>query len=421
MTLNVIELNKKCLYLVVFSLVLTPSLDLIPGLPAIRLEELFIFSWILLYVGFQNGSLRIVLSPPALILIAYIILLPVSIMNGLSHGYEASFADLIQFIKLFKYLSCFYLSAVVFSSFDHYDSSRFIKKIYLLLFLLSILTFLQYFNVLGLNAFLVPLIADEKYYYLITGLGSQRPIGMIGNPNALGFMFVFMIIFCICASKNSSKLGLFLPPWLILAVGIIAMLLTLSRTALAALLVSILAIFSWRFLLSLTKKRIGVGFLKGGVIFSLLAFFVLNSDFFHQEVLWRFSRGIDLATDTSFNARIRNWVEAYNIFIDVPIVGAGPLTMQKFEHAVDNEYLFLARSYGIVGVALIVFFYGYFLLNQLRSSYFEGSLALVIAALVMMFPAPVLDNLVLFPMLVILLMYFDKCGSWNKLGNCSKN
>src|SRR5690606_10948846 len=104
---------------------------------------------------------------------------------------------------------------------------------------------------------------------------------------------------------------------------------TLSRTAFLAFLLASICMFgsaaAGAFLsMKVSKKTIMT---SAALVMLLAGMFVafFTSDFLYDRILWRFVGGVNVQSDTSFQARLNNWRESYEVIQTVPILGAGPL------------------------------------------------------------------------------------------------
>lgn len=148
---------------VIFSLLLLPSLSVVPGVPAIRVDDLLLLGWFFVFVLFSGIKNVVVLAGRDKYILALMLFLPLSVLNGLVNGYEGSFGDINQYIRFLKYLAIYYLSMACFWRACRYEERKKIIDFFILcgVGLFGIAIF-QYFDFLGLNAKYVKSISDRK-------------------------------------------------------------------------------------------------------------------------------------------------------------------------------------------------------------------------------------------------------------------
>ncbi|WP_281974576.1 O-antigen ligase family protein [Halobacillus litoralis] len=407
------NLIKIYLYLILFSIYLTPSLKF-PGFPAIRIEEVLIILLILnLSVSIlKNRPVKISWGSRQNLLLGFFFVVAVSIFNGTIKGYDTSVFDFNEFIKILKYLLIYTISVSVLHLNEDFEYE--VKKITDLIFRLSIVLFLiviqQYFNLLNLNPYYVPFIAPTHFETLVGGYPSPRPVGMIGNPNLLGFLFAItalLAIFQIISKKVNIKYVV------ILFMNILGMFLTLSRTSLVSFIVGSIIII----LTNINLRNIAIFNLRKlyrllilWLISISVIIYVWNNTSFIEEIFWRFESLNNLANDESWQARLLHWQENITLFKENPILGVGPLSRANLQFAADNEWLLLLRSFGIIGMIyfFLMFLVPYF--NNNGKHYKVLSRSILIASSVYMIPAAVYNSLILMPLILIILSISDKPG-----------
>lgn len=387
---------------VVFSLLLLPSLSVVPGVPAIRLDDLLLLGWFFVFVLFSGIKNVVVLTGRDKYILALMLFLPLSVLNGLVNGYEGSFGDINQYIRFLKYLAIYYLSMVCFWRASRYEERKRIIDFFILcgvgLFGISIF---QYFDFLGLNAKYVKSISPNHYHTLVDGYPHPRPVGMIGNPNELGFVMAIMSLLSVFGFVfyGQRRYVLFSSFFL---VGI---LMSMSRSSLIAFFCGVVVLV----LLFLIKAKF-VDKIKAVLFFCsflLVAVWISFQPIVYEAVTWRFEKGVDLSEDDSAQVRMENWSENIEIIKRHPLVGVGPLRRAEIAHAADNEWLLNWRSYGLLGsifIAMIVFS-GLFKEKEFRYQAFHISIA--ISVFIYMIPAAAFHSLVIFPLVLFVLALID--------------
>jgi len=219
--------------------------------------------------------------------------------------------------------------------------------VFMLIVVSVVVSFVQYFNIGGLNSIIIPIYGFENKYEILQSDASwRRIIGTMGNPNYWGFMLgaSFIVSYTMCFQRKY----IHVVPALLLFVSII---MTGSRTALIA--TSVTALLGL-FLISgnerkLSTKKIGV-ILGGGVIFIMLYFTynLFTENYFENQD--RFSTS-NLHT---LDLRMQWWSEILTNMLQHPhtfFVGNGPSKLDTIRHG-DNMYIRYLRDFGIFSLSI---------------------------------------------------------------------
>ncbi len=201
--------------------------------------------------------------------------------------------------------------------------------------------------------------------------GSDRLQGLMPHPNTLAWITAVAII---CELVwGGRRIRLFVLP-----LAIWALVLTGSRTATIALFVGVMALAALVLLRrATTTSRLVAGLLTTGVVFTVLTFLVTSAS--------------ELG---SFNGRSKDWIYAFQGFLERPVVGQGPgayvgggASTLAYAH---GQILQTAVDLGTVGlVALVV--HGVLLIRAVR----RGASPAMGSALVAMWFAEMLTESVL--------------------------
>ena len=390
------------LRVVLFSLILLPPVSIIPGLPALRLDDLVLLGWLLLVVtagaghGVDwRGSGRIWM------LGLLVFLFPISVMNGLFYGYETSFGDFNQLVRFAKYIAIYLLAFQVFYKSDPDSAEKLFRFVLVCGFFLFLIAVSQYMDFFGLNQYYIRTVAPTQYHTLVNDYPNPRPVGMLGNPNELGFLFVLLAQLSFFLIFYYQKKRFFFP----LVVFFLGILITMSRTSFFSFLFGIfLFVFVYLIYLQFSRKlKLGLFFF--GIFGVLLSIAVMPP--VYEAFTWRIEKVFHLSTEKSYQSRLDNWSENIAIIKKHPILGVGPLRRASFEHAADNEWLLMLRSYGIFGVGMMILLcsWGVFRPGDILAKAFQAGLAG--ASFVYMIPLAVFHSLSLFPLLLFLLAFID--------------
>ncbi|MCJ1908284.1 O-antigen ligase family protein [Planococcus ruber] len=400
---------KILIYLVLFSLILTPSFKIISGVPAIRIEEvisLFFVVLILLEFAYKN-KISIYWNKRSALIVIFLPIIAISIMAGSLNGYNSSFGDFNQFIRIFKYLIIYimmltYIKTSLSKSIAKLEMLKYIEKLSVILFLVALQ---QYLNLFGLNQLYLEYINPNKFQNLINDYEHPRPLGMVGNPNELGLIFsIIALISLYNFSINKQKVSIIF--FLINLAGIV---ITLSRTSLVSLSI---ASFVFVFLLLISTRKYNKKNLIFNIImtsiFPVIIYMVMKNEVLYEKFFWRFTRVGELENDTSWVARINNWDENLQIIKDNFIIGVGPLRRASFSYAADNEWLLLMRSYGLLGIVnfLLLLLLPLKTVSNNKNKIFLFSLVVLI--ILSMIPSAVFHSLVAMPLILLIWVLFDE-------------
>ncbi|WP_164219915.1 O-antigen ligase family protein [Virgibacillus sp. YIM 98842] len=399
-----IKTIRVLFHTVLISLIITPNIGMIPGIPNIRVEEILIVIFMLYLVVNLCVKKKIIIGINyfQVFLIAFLIIISLSMLIGSLNNYNTSLADFNQFIRILKYLTIYTMAITLIklSKDSQAEKNRIINTILNTSIILFIIVIQQYFNLFNLNEQYIHLIAPTQDETLLAGDANARVVGMYGNPNELGFLFVITVILSIYMLYNSKTHRL--KYTLILIMQISGLFFTLSRSAFLAMVIGVLILIIG---MALRNTSINVNFIKRilpiSLILIIIATITLNFTNFSNEIWWRFAELNNLEASTSWQARLSNWDENIDIIEDNPIFGVGPLRRADFEFAADNEWLLLLRSYGLIGTLYLIFIFFVPILKA-KSNYKKLTIAVLTAVMVFMIPAAVFHSLKLFPLVLII-------------------
>src|SRR5690606_10052903 len=100
MTIDQRRFSGLMLKAVLAALILTPPIKIVPGVPAIRVDEVLLVVWGVLSFTLWRGRGVSTYVPMLLPLTMFFALIPLSILNGMWHGFAVSFGDLNQIIRI---------------------------------------------------------------------------------------------------------------------------------------------------------------------------------------------------------------------------------------------------------------------------------------------------------------------------------
>jgi len=389
--------------------ILFPPIRLPGGIPSIRAELIIILvAWALLLLGhFAIGHpIKFHQDPVYKWFVLFGLAILLSINYGvIVKGYSISGRDFWEFGKLLEYFLVFALVAnldISPNEMKHY------YKIALVVFLCSaFFGIAQYLNLGSINAIISP-------YYTLTQIGGllvhKRIIGTTGNPNAFGALMVLASSLAFSGVLFFKKKTMHLFSWICFAVFVLSIVLTLSRSAIIALIIAICFLTLFKYPLIFGIKR-GIKKLLIGIPITIVIILIVIK-IVPEKLFFRISQLGNIWNTTSWQARIVNWKVNYDLWKLSPLFGWGPgkATMTTI---VDNEWLLLLRRYGLVGVIIFILWFAnfYFGLSKVyRSSSSAEVRALTVAlqstllaCAVYMIPAAIYHSLQLMPILLIFL------------------
>ena len=389
--------------------ILFPPISLPKGIPSIRVELIIILvAWALLLLG--HFAIGYPIKFHQNLAYKWFILFGLAILLSLAYGvivkgYSISGRDFWEFGKLLEYFLIFALVAnLVISP----NEIRHYYKFALIIFFCSALVgFSQYLNLGNINKIVSPYYAPTQ----IQGLVSQgRITGTTGNPNEFGALMVLASSLAFSGILFFKKKTIRLFSLICFAVFVFSIVLTLSRSAIIALIIAICFLTLFKYPLIVGIKR---GIKKLSIVTPIIMVTILIIiKIAPEKFFFRISQLGNIWNATSWQARIVNWKVNYALWELSPLFGWGPgkMTMTTI---VDNEWLLLLRRYGLIGVIIFIlwfanFYFGLSKICRISSSAEVRALAVALQATLLayavyMIPAAVYHSLQLMPILLIFL------------------
>ncbi len=385
----------SCLWVTIISTILLPAFRV--GGIGVRIDDLIPILWVSTYsVSLATRDWRPIELTRLAFLLALAIILPLSIGNGIVNGYEGSVADLGQWFRIFKFSAIYAMAAVYFS--DGGSPTSVASIISRCGWVLLAICLDQYFDFSGLTRSYVPYVAPTQWEAVVNH-PTPRPVGMIGNPNEVAFLFVLVGISSIFLYVSTNKKTALLMSFLVL----IGIMLTLSRTALVSYFISATVFLLFYFSRLFSAKALAISILAAS---SLAYSFTLPA--VQERILWRFERALEMGgEDKSISVRIDHWQENLDMAVQHPILGVGPLRRADFDNAADNEWLLLWRSYGATGVLIFISFFAVPNIFIRGKEGWVTAWALTAAVFAYMVPAAAFHSLSLFGLVMVVLAIVD--------------
>jgi len=389
--------------------ILFPPIRIPLGIPSIRLELIIILiAWMLLILkNLAKGQILKISKNPIykwFVFFGFAILLSIS-YSIIFKGYSIIARDFWEFGKLIEYFLIFTLVANL--DISSIDIKRFYKYALIVFLCSSFIGFAQYFNIANINAVISPYYAPTQIRGLLV---SGRVTGTTGNSNEFGALMVFASSLAFSGLLFFKKKTMRLFSWICFAVFVLSIILTLSRSAIIALIIVICFFMLIKYPSIFGPKR---GIKRLAIVIPIIIVFLLIIiNIAPEKFFFRISQLGNIWNATSWQARIVNWKVNYALWKLSPLFGWGP-GKETMTTIVDNEWLLLLRRYGLIGVIIFILWFTnfYFGLSRIcRSFSYAGVRALTVALqatllayAVYMIPAAVYHSLQLMPILLIFL------------------
>ncbi|MCA9421024.1 MAG: hypothetical protein KC592_08405 [Nitrospira sp.] len=237
-----------------------------------------------------------------------------------------------------------------------------------------IISFMQYFNIGGLNSTIVPYYSvADRYAILESGESWRRIIGTMGNPNYWGFILGLGFIYSsyMCLQKQYRFFGLAL-------LFFLSIIMSGSRTGITASFAAVIigflstAITQRRLATKFAMFTLSVGLLVGSIY---LAFSLFSENYYDAQD--RFS----ISNLGTLRQRMLWWVEIYHKMAAQPyafVIGFGPDKLHSVRFS-DNMYVRYFRDFGLIGLVLYLVLLLRFLTRVYRlSNVVDGKLSVFI-------------------------------------------
>lgn len=261
-------------------------------------------------------------------------------------GFSLAVRDFWEPIKTFLYLLIFMLVAN--QDVNPAELRRY-YRIVLFVFLVSALVgFLQYVDFAGINNFVSPYYAPTQMRGLLV---HKRVVGTTPNPNEFGALMIMAVSFALSGVLSFSRGYLSLLCLVTLPLHSLALVLTLSRSALIASLFATATV-----LIPFLRRH---GFRREGakrvltlaVVACVIVLVLLQA---LPEKAWRrYGQLNNIAEARSWQMRLEKWRKDLGIWLKSPWLGWGP-AKGEMSTLTDNEWLLLVRRYGVVGITVFL-------------------------------------------------------------------
>lgn len=395
--------------LLLFCSVLCPPIRF-ESAPYIRLELILILiAWPLLFLGniARGASVQLKKLPIYKWFFVFGSSILISIFwNWIFTGFTPTPRDFFEIAKLLEYF-------LIFLFVVNLDiNSKLFKKIYIFsicIFLISALFgLIQYFDFFHeFNEFFIEYIAPN---HLNEWIRHRRVVGTTGNPNEFGMLMVIAFSLSLIGFLWTKKINIKIFSLVSFCIFSFIIFLTLSRSALILLLVSLLIIL-WKYFSETGPRgriKLALFFLPIIIILGIIVIQFAPAKFFV-----RIRSAIDIGSDVSFQNRLVLWKDNIDSWKQSPLFGWGP-GKETMTTIVDNEWLLLLRRYGLVGLTIFVIWFWKFysqigkIKKRQRNSIFLNMFSIFLQVTLMsagiyMIPSAFYHSLQLMPILMTFL------------------
>ncbi len=348
--INNFHINIRELLIIIIALSITlPGIKVSSSFPLIRPEEFLIYT-LFPFIFIYNISTNYLNDISKIFTKYYIIFLFLAIISTIYGVFflnvNTGLRDAVEFVKMGKYLLIFL--TVCSSKPTEKDLNILLNTFVIVLITASIIGILQFFNIFGFSSITGPFYLGEKSYIV-----NQRLTGTFTNPNSFSVVLGFGIIISLVKILYEKNYNYRLYYILCIGLFIVCILITGSRTGLAAIIFAIatLLILFLRFNIQNLKSVLPV-------IVILILSFIFGVVYAGQDIINRLSSGINLLENESLLMRFYAWYLNFQLIIQSPIFGWGP-AKEILTTVVDNEYILVVRRYGILGASAFVLIYFY--------------------------------------------------------------
>lgn len=334
--------NKYCDFFLILLVIVIfiPSTISIIGLSQIKVTCLIIsvlFFYILFY---RKKSILKELDGFSILNIIFCIinLIPVFI----KFLYDGSF-EINEIFDSIRYLFFAMLYLIIKILYKKDDFSNKILKYLIIGFIISaIIGITQFFNFLNLNELYIPKIAPTQFRTLMPDYENRRIIGLNTNPTVFGFNMIIAIFINLIYGKTLKSNKIYL--LIISIIEIVALLMTNSRTAQIALIISFLIYFILHSLSTYGKKftfKVTITLIILGL---LILVFIIPKD-----LTWRLLQIIDINNVSSWSARLTKWNDYFQIIQNNLLIGIGPIKNMNLGY-IDSEWIQICLQIGLIGL-----------------------------------------------------------------------
>ncbi len=238
---------------------------------------------------------------------------------------EWIWSNFFEFLRVIEYLLIF-INYYYFFSFCKNNSKLFIVLLFIVLTIISLVGIMQYFNLFNLNEYYIKYIAPTQYITLVNNYPFPRIVGLVGNPNVLGYFYALNIVFLLYLMFTKKYKWHYILLFILLFILYnITLFMTLSRSSYICMIVgefiiTILLKFKFR-----VNKFINFSkYLLIIILFNVLLLLILP-----YNITWRFLELVNINNVDSWQNRLNNYENDMKYFNDS--------TLSSFEFIDDKS------------------------------------------------------------------------------------
>ena len=252
---------------------------------------------------------------------------------------SAKFNDIFE---VARYIIFATITAIILTICDEKKYYIFLLKVInVLMIIICIFGIIQYFNPFSINEMYIKSYAPTQSTTLINDYPTPRIVGTKPNPSVYGVLVALGVYFNILYYKYAKNKFIV---WTSIALCIVNLMMTLTRTIQIAFGVSILLLI----LISVWMRKGWKKAIKITGIVILLLFLLLL--LLPNSLTWRLFQIFDFSNANSWVERLNKWEDYTKIINENILIGIGPVKNHVQELGyVDSEWIQTFLQYGILG------------------------------------------------------------------------
>lgn len=336
-----IDINKIILIVLVVLMIVPFSIDIL-GISLAKISTVivgFIFLYLLIK---RKDEIQELLNTK---FIFFTILLSVTILLSLIANYRTiMFNDLYEAIKYIIFIIVTIVTILLCKEKENYIFL--LKMVSMVMIIIGILGIIQYFNPFSINEQYITSYAPTQYETLVNDYPTPRIVGTKPNPSVYGFLVSLGIYFNLMYYKYAKKKWMV---WISLALCLINLMMTLTRTIQIAFLCSLI-------LFVLINVWIKKGWKKAVQITGItIIVFLIILLAMPSSLTWRLFQVLDFSNANSWMQRVNKWDDYLRLFSQNAFLGIGPVKNYVQEMGyIDSEWIQMLLQYGILGFATYI-------------------------------------------------------------------
>lgn len=338
------RMNKMILIVLVILMVLPFSIDIL-GISMSKISTILLIL-IFCYMIFRkkNDVLLILKNKFVLFNIAFSISIALSILSNYK---TMLFNDLYEILKYIIFAIC---TVIIISVCKDKSNYMFLLKVIsITLIAISIFGIIQYFNPFSINELYIKSYAPTQYKTLTNDYPSPRIVGTKANPSVYGMLMSIGVYFNLLYCKSSKNKNEKILAIVSIALCVINLMLTLTRTIQIAFMVSIIIYIFANVWIEKGFKKALIAMLCAILLLAIILCLLPES------LTWRLVQVLDISNTTSWVARTEKWSEYVELIKQNLLLGIGPVKNYVADIGyVDSELIQVVLQYGILGIIVYI-------------------------------------------------------------------